>query len=108
MSQSSPPEIENLWRNLNLLLSQVNIEEPIIFIADPRPLSFYSNFLLNWQWFVHSYLLKPTSWSYYIFRAIFNGLMRNAIFLTEYFPYLAYYKFGFKNSHVNIYKQHME
>lgn len=62
--------------------------------------------MLNAQLFVHQYLMPPTKWWSSIFRAYFNAQMRLAIFLTEKFPFLAYWMFGRKKSHVNIYKFH--
>ncbi|XP_043273180.1 uncharacterized protein [Venturia canescens] len=73
-----------------------------------RTMSRYSRFVLNLQLFVHEYLIAATyRWSF-VFRAIFNAQMRMGIFLTERFPFLAYWLFGRSNSCVNIYKFHFD
>lgn len=59
---------------------------------------------MNLQLFVHKYLLPPTYWWSWFFRAFFNGNMRLAIYLTEHLPFLAFWSFGVKNSYVDIYK----
>ncbi|KAK2580307.1 hypothetical protein KPH14_012546 [Odynerus spinipes] len=72
-----------------------------IDIDNMRP---YSKFILNLQLFIHRYLLQPKYWWSGIFHAYFNALMRLSIYLTEHCPFLAYYLFGIKQSHVNIYR----
>ncbi|CAL7949976.1 unnamed protein product [Xylocopa violacea] len=71
---------------------------------DPSSMSWYSRFILNLQLIVHKYLLPPAYWWSRFFRTFFNGQMRLAIYLTENFPFLAFWNYGIKNSYVNIYK----
>ena len=71
-------------------------------------MSRYSRFILNLQNFVHLYLLTASNrWSF-VFRAFFNAHMKIGIFLTEKFPFLAYWLFGRKKSYFNIYKYHFD
>lgn len=64
----------------------------------------YSKFVLRLQLFTHRYLLQPKYWWSGIFHIFFNALMRLSIYLTEHFPFLAYYLFGVKQSHVKIFR----
>ncbi|XP_014226572.1 uncharacterized protein LOC106652251 isoform X1 [Trichogramma pretiosum] len=68
----------------------------------------YSRFMLRMQTWVHRYLMHRAYWWSWFFRGFFNSQMRLAIFLTEKFPFLAYWMFGRKKSHVNIYKFHYD
>ncbi|XP_076638010.1 uncharacterized protein LOC143350088 [Colletes latitarsis] len=63
----------------------------------------YSRFMFNVQLMTHKYLLPTTSWWSWFFRAYFNGQMRLAVYLTENFPFLAFWNYGIKNSYVKIY-----
>ncbi|KZC06320.1 hypothetical protein WN55_10229, partial [Dufourea novaeangliae] len=71
---------------------------------DTSNLSWYGRFILNVQIMVHKYLLPATYWWSSLFRAYFNGQMRLAMYLTENFPFLAFWSYGVKNSYVDIYK----
>ncbi|XP_076234990.1 uncharacterized protein LOC143179580 [Calliopsis andreniformis] len=71
---------------------------------DTSTLSWYSTCILNFQIFVHQYLLSSTYWWSSFFRLFLNAIMRLAIYLTENLPFLAYWTYGVKNSHVKIYK----
>ncbi|OXU29678.1 hypothetical protein TSAR_007864 [Trichomalopsis sarcophagae] len=77
-------------------------------VIDTSDMSLYSKFLLNLQLSVHRYLLPTRYWWSRFFRAFFNMETRLAIFLTENFPFLAYWRFGRNKSHVNIYKFHYD
>ncbi|KAF7379908.1 hypothetical protein HZH68_016856 [Vespula germanica] len=68
----------------------------------------YSKFIFNLQLFVHRYLIATNYWWSVIFRKFFNSQMRLAIYLTEHFPFLAYWSFGVKQSHVNIYRYNVK
>ncbi|XP_076762238.1 uncharacterized protein LOC143430122 isoform X2 [Xylocopa sonorina] len=71
---------------------------------DRSSMPWYSRFILNLQLTVHKYLLPPTYWWSRFFRTFFNGQMRLAMYLTEKFPFLAFWSYGVKNSYVDIYK----
>ncbi|CAK9814920.1 hypothetical protein ANTQUA_LOCUS8278 [Anthophora quadrimaculata] len=71
---------------------------------DLSNLSWYSRFILNLQMMVHKYLLPPVHWWSRFFRTFFNEQMRLAIYLTEKFPFLAFWNYGVKSSYVDIYK----
>lgn len=68
----------------------------------------WSRFILGLQLSVHQYLLKTSFWWSGFFRGFFNTQMRLGIYLTEKFPFLAYWIFGKKQSYFNIYKFHWE
>ncbi|XP_012275976.1 uncharacterized protein LOC105697327 isoform X2 [Orussus abietinus] len=71
---------------------------------DKSSMGWYSRFMLEFQLFVHHYLMpKAYRWSVF-FRAFFNAQTRLSIYLTEKLPFLAYWTFGRKRSHVDIYK----
>ncbi|XP_066586536.1 uncharacterized protein [Prorops nasuta] len=76
-------------------------------VIDTESMPRYSRFMYNLQLFALKYLIAPTYWWAPIFRAYFNTQMRIAIFLTEKFPFLAYYCFGYRESQVNIYKYYL-
>ncbi|XP_015119988.1 uncharacterized protein LOC107043162 [Diachasma alloeum] len=78
----------------------------LTFSEEPMPT--YSRLILNFQLFVHQYLLQTRFWWSGLFRAFFNSQMRMGIYLTEKFPFLAYWIFGRRQSYFNIYKFHLE
>ncbi|XP_014218333.1 uncharacterized protein LOC106646727 [Copidosoma floridanum] len=77
-------------------------------VIDTEGMPLYSKFMLNLQLMVHEYLMPPSYWWSRFFRGFFNAQMRFAIYLTENFPFLAYWLFGRQNSRVNIYKFHYD
>jgi len=60
-------------------------------------LSYYNRFSLWTTVFVHEYLLQ-----FFYFRWWMNKQTLFHEFLITYFPFLAFYKFGFKNAYVRI------
>ncbi|KAG7202542.1 hypothetical protein KM043_009740 [Ampulex compressa] len=83
-------------------VSATNNNHSIVIDTSAMPLQ--SRCILNTQLFVHKYLMPTTYWWSGIFRSFFNTTMRLSIFLTEKFPFLAYWSFGIKHSHVEIFK----
>lgn len=75
---------------------------------DTSNMPFNSWFLFKLQVFVLKYLLRPTAWWSPFFRAIFNSLMRLAIYSLKRFPYLATRMFGKKYAYVNIFRDYSE
>lgn len=70
---------------------------------DDRSLPIVSKILFYLQIFVHKYLLQVHYWWSSIFRIYLNWQMKSSIYLTEHFPFLAYYLFGKKESYYNIF-----
>ncbi|XP_058799706.1 uncharacterized protein LOC131669095 [Phymastichus coffea] len=77
-------------------------------VIDTESMGLYSRLMLNVQLMVHRYLMPPSYWWSKYFRFFFNAQMRLAIYLTEKFPFLAYWMFGRHKAHVNIYKFHYD
>ncbi|KAJ8670246.1 hypothetical protein QAD02_001505 [Eretmocerus hayati] len=90
------------------LATSVSTNNNHSIVIDTSSMSLYSRFMLNAQLMVHRYLMPPSYWWSRFFRAYFNSQMRLAIFLTERFPFLAYWLFGRRESQVNIYKFHYD
>ncbi|KAI4490357.1 hypothetical protein M0802_010734 [Mischocyttarus mexicanus] len=80
----------------------INNNHHIKIDYDDMPL--YSKSIYNLQLFVHKYLLQTKYWWSVIFRTFFNQLMIFSIFLTKYFPFLGYWIYGIKQSHVDIFR----
>lgn len=59
----------------------------------------YSRFILGFLIIIHQFLLQI-----FIFRWYFNGQIILSRFLITYFPFLAFPKFGFRDSYVRILK----
>ncbi|XP_047369789.1 uncharacterized protein LOC124957120 isoform X1 [Vespa velutina] len=75
---------------------------------DYQSMSWYSKFIFNLQLFVHRYLIATKYWWSIIFRKFFNSQMRLAIYLTENYPYIAYWSFGIKQSDVSTYRYYFK
>lgn len=60
-------------------------------------MSYYDRFQAWCVWFMHEYLLQ-----FYFFRWFFNWDTKFHEWLITYFPFLAFYKFGFKSAYVSI------
>lgn len=74
---------------------------------DTSSMTPYSRFRLSSHMFVHTHLLARDAWWAPFFRAYFNGTVRLSVFLTEHFPFLAYWVYGTKASHVDIFSYPM-
>ncbi|XP_017767657.1 PREDICTED: uncharacterized protein LOC108556184 [Eufriesea mexicana] len=74
---------------------------------DPSKMSRYGRFMMKLQLITHKYLLQPTYWWARFFRAYFNGQMRLTFYLIENLPFLAFWRYGIKQSYVDIYKYHV-
>ncbi|XP_026670854.1 uncharacterized protein LOC108626780 isoform X1 [Ceratina calcarata] len=115
-NEMSRTVIESLWPVNPFLDPNAFVEFTLIFASsiatnnnhslkiDPSRMSWHARLLLNVQLMTHKYLLRPKRWWSKFFRAYFNGQMRLAIYLTENFPYLAFWCYGVKKSYVNIFK----
>lgn len=77
-------------------------------VTDTSSMSATGRFWFGFQLFVHKNLLNTSKWWAPMFRGLFNAQLRFSIFLTEHWPFLAYWMFGKQRSHVNIYKIHLE
>ena len=62
-------------------------------------MSFFDQFIFLFTMFVQRFLLR-----FRYIRAYYNAQKYLSLFLIEYFPFLAFHRFGFRNSFVNIYK----
>lgn len=60
-------------------------------------LSYYERFEAWCVCFMHEYLLQ-----FFVFRWFFNMDTKFHEWLITYFPFLAFYKFGYKNAYVSI------
>lgn len=63
---------------------------------------FKSNFTIFEKFYFRYYVTAMYRMQYSIFRILANLLQYSALWFMENFPFLAYYKFGIANSHVEI------